>query len=79
MGWPFSNRLLLWGIGLELMLTAVIIYFPPIQQRLGTAPLTPRMLLTVVPFPFVVWVRTSWALARSPPSAGSQEQSVSKR
>jgi magnesium-transporting ATPase (P-type) len=76
----FSNRLLLWGIGLELMLTAVIVYFPPIQQLLGTAALTPRMLLTVVPFPFVVWgadeLRRYLVRRRS---AGSREQSIGER
>jgi magnesium-transporting ATPase (P-type) len=76
----FSNRLLLWGIGLELMLTAVIVYFPPIQQLLGTAALTPRMLLTVVPFPFVVWgadeLRRYLVRRRS---AGSREQSMGER
>ncbi|MBO0683289.1 MAG: cation transporting ATPase C-terminal domain-containing protein, partial [Candidatus Dormibacteraeota bacterium] len=51
----FSNRLLLWGIGLELVLTAAIIYAPPLQQLLGTAALPPHMLLITLPFPFVVW------------------------
>jgi magnesium-transporting ATPase (P-type) len=52
---PFSNRLLLWGIGFELLLTAALIYLPPCQALLGTAALAPRELLFVVPFPFIVW------------------------
>ena len=51
----FSNRLLLWGIAFELALAAVIIYAPPFQSLLGTAALTPDMLLFVAPFPFIVW------------------------
>ncbi len=50
-----SNRLLLWGIAFELALAAVLIYVPPFQALLGTAALTPDMLLFVVPFPFIVW------------------------
>jgi magnesium-transporting ATPase (P-type) len=50
-----SNRLLLWGIAFELVLAAVMIYAPPFQSVLGTAALTPGMLLFVSPFPFVVW------------------------
>nr|WP_272956183.1 cation-transporting P-type ATPase [Actinopolymorpha rutila] len=51
----FSNRLLLWGIGFELALTALLIYTPPFQDLLGTAALTPDMIVFVVPFPFIVW------------------------
>ena len=41
----FSNRLLLWGIAFELALAALLIYAPPFQALLGTAALTPDMLL----------------------------------
>ncbi len=51
----FSNRLLLWGILFELVLSALIIYAPPLQSVLGTAALEPHMLLFVAPFPFIVW------------------------
>jgi magnesium-transporting ATPase (P-type) len=51
----FSNRLLLWGIGFELALAALLIYAPPFQALLATAALTPDMLLFVAPFPFIVW------------------------
>jgi calcium-translocating P-type ATPase len=50
-----SNRLLLWGILFEVVLAALMIYTPPFQSILGTAALTPGMLLFVTPFPFVVW------------------------
>jgi calcium-translocating P-type ATPase len=50
-----SNRLLLWGIGFELALAAVLIYAPPFQSLLATAALEPHMLLFVAPFPFIVW------------------------
>jgi calcium-translocating P-type ATPase len=50
-----SNRLLLWGIAFELVLSALIIYAPPLQSLLGTAALEPHMLLFTLPFPFIVW------------------------
>jgi calcium-translocating P-type ATPase len=51
----FSNRLLLWGIAFELALTAILIYAPPFQELLATAPLGPPELLFALPFPFIVW------------------------
>jgi calcium-translocating P-type ATPase len=51
----FSNRLLLYGIAFELVLSALIIYAPPLQSLLGTAALSPDALLLTVPFPFIVW------------------------
>jgi calcium-translocating P-type ATPase len=51
----FTNPLLLWGIVFELALAALLIYAPPFQAVLGTAALTPGMLLFVVPYPFIVW------------------------
>jgi calcium-translocating P-type ATPase len=50
-----SNRLLLWGIAFELVLAAAMVYAPPFQALLGTAPLTADELLFVAPFPFIVW------------------------
>ncbi|HEX2779020.1 MAG TPA: cation-transporting P-type ATPase [Gemmatimonadaceae bacterium] len=50
-----TNPLLLWGIAFELALAALLIYAPPFQALLGTAALTPAMLLFVVPYPFIVW------------------------
>jgi calcium-translocating P-type ATPase len=51
----FSNPLLLWGIGFELALAAILIYVPPFQSLLATAPLSPTELLFTLPFPFIVW------------------------
>jgi calcium-translocating P-type ATPase len=51
----FSNRLLLWGIAFELVLAAAIIYLPPMQSLLSTAPLSPDALALTLPFPFIVW------------------------
>jgi magnesium-transporting ATPase (P-type) len=51
----FSNRLLLWGIAFELVLAAAIIYLPPLQSLLATAPLPPEALALTLPFPFIVW------------------------
>ena len=51
----FSNRLLLWGIAFELVLSTAFIYLPPFQDVLGTAALEPWMIAFVMPFPFIVW------------------------
>jgi calcium-translocating P-type ATPase len=64
----FSNHLLLWGIAFELCLAALFIYVPVFHELLGTAALTPDMLLFVAPFPFVVWGADElrrWYLRRS--------------
>ena len=50
-----SNRLLLWGIGFELALTAMFIYLPLFQRVLGTAALPANLLLLTLPFPLIVW------------------------
>ncbi len=50
-----SNPRLLGGIAFELAFTAAVVYAPPLQDVFGTAGLTPRQLLALVPFPFVVW------------------------
>ncbi|MGN6255043.1 MAG: HAD-IC family P-type ATPase, partial [Solirubrobacterales bacterium] len=62
-----SNRLLLWGIGFELVLTGLLIYVPACQELLGTASLPIEYLLVVAPFPFLVWGADElrrWALRR---------------
>ena len=51
----FSNRLLLWGIAFELVLAALIVYLPPLNDLLGTAPLGVSEWLFVAPFPLIVW------------------------
>jgi magnesium-transporting ATPase (P-type) len=51
----FSNKLLLGGIVFELLLTAAIVYLPPIQDLLGTAAVPAKWVLFTLPFPFIVW------------------------
>ena len=69
-----SNRLLLWGIAFELALAAVLIYTPLFQRLLGTAALTPDMLLFVAPFPLIVWGADElrrYVLRRRAPALGA--------
>jgi len=71
----FSNRLLLWGIGFELALAALLIYVPVCQDLLGTAALPWRYLLLVVPFPFIVWGADElrrWLARRRAPGPASR-------
>jgi magnesium-transporting ATPase (P-type) len=51
----FSNPALLGGIAAELALTAALIYAPPLQQLLSTAPPPPHLVLVALSFPFIVW------------------------
>jgi magnesium-transporting ATPase (P-type) len=51
----FSNRLLLWGIALELVFAAAVIYVPAFQPVFHTAPLGPVELALLAPFPLLVW------------------------
>jgi calcium-translocating P-type ATPase len=51
----FSNPLLLWGIGFELLFTAAVIYTPVLQHIFGTAALRPAQLAVIAPFPVIVW------------------------
>ncbi|HYM44627.1 MAG TPA: cation-transporting P-type ATPase [Solirubrobacteraceae bacterium] len=51
----FSNPLLLWGIAFELVLAGAIMYLPPLQSLLATAPPPPHALALTLAFPFVVW------------------------
>ena len=50
-----SNRLLLGGIGFELLVAGAAIYAPPLQHMLGTRPLTWTELALLTTFPPVVW------------------------
>jgi len=50
-----SNRLLLGGIAFELLVAGAAIYAPPLQQVLGTRPLTWSELALLTVFPPVVW------------------------
>jgi calcium-translocating P-type ATPase len=51
----FSNRFLLGGIAIGLAFAALLIYAPPLQSFFGTAALGPSQLVTVLPYPFIVW------------------------
>jgi len=51
----FSNRFLLGGIAFSLAFAALLIYAPPLHGFFGTAALGPAQLVTVAPFPLVVW------------------------
>ncbi|MQS17140.1 cation-transporting P-type ATPase [Streptomyces kaniharaensis] len=51
----FSNPQLLGGIGFSLAFAAAIVYAPALHRVFGTAALSPAQLLTVAPFPFLVW------------------------
>ncbi len=51
----FSNRLLLWGILFEVAFAAAVVYLPPLQELFHTAPLGLTELLTIAPFPILVW------------------------
>ena len=51
----FTNRALLAGIGFELVLTAMIIYLPPLQRLLSSTALPLNLVLLTIPFPFIVW------------------------
>jgi calcium-translocating P-type ATPase len=50
-----TNRPLLAAIAVALAFAAAVIYAPPFQGFFGTAALTPGQLLTVAPYPFIVW------------------------
>jgi magnesium-transporting ATPase (P-type) len=51
----FSNRLLLWGIGFEIVFTAAVVYVPLLQHVFGTAALSLSQWAMVAPFPLIVW------------------------
>jgi len=50
-----TNRLLLAGIAFEVTFALALSYFPPIQHLFGTAPVDPRFLALLLPFPLIVW------------------------
>jgi magnesium-transporting ATPase (P-type) len=52
---PFSNPLLLAGIGFELLFAAAVIYVPPLQGVFDTAGLPVWVLALLVPMPVLVW------------------------
>lgn len=50
-----TNRLLLWGVGFELVVAAAVIYLPALQPVFDSAPLDPVELAVLATFPVVVW------------------------
>jgi magnesium-transporting ATPase (P-type) len=51
----FSNPLLLWGIGFELLFAAALIYLPPLQDVFNTAAIPAPYLAVLAAFPLIVW------------------------
>jgi calcium-translocating P-type ATPase len=51
----FSNPYLLFAILAELLLAAIIVYAPPLQDLLATAGPPPKDLLLLLPCPLIVW------------------------
>jgi calcium-translocating P-type ATPase len=51
----FTNKPLLGAIGIALVFAAAVIYLPPLHSVFGTEDLSPGQLLSVLPFPFIVW------------------------
>ena len=51
----FSNKPLLAAIAVALAFAALVVYLPPLQGFFGTAALSGGQLVTVAPFPFIVW------------------------
>ena len=50
-----SNHLLLAAIAVALCFAVAVVYVPSFQSIIGTAPLAPRQIVILVPFPFIVW------------------------
>ena len=48
----FSNRWMVWAVGASLALVLALVYLPPLQPLLGTAPLTAADWLLMLPFLF---------------------------
>ena len=51
----FTNRYLLAAIAGVIVFGGLFVYAPPLQSVLGTVALSPRDLLFLLPYPFVVW------------------------
>ncbi|MGN6609674.1 MAG: cation-translocating P-type ATPase [Jatrophihabitans sp.] len=50
-----SNRLLLLGIGFELLFAAVVVWLPPAQRLVGTASPPSWAVAALLPLPVIVW------------------------
>jgi magnesium-transporting ATPase (P-type) len=51
----FSNRLLLWGIAFELVVSAALVTVPPLQEVFDTAVPSVAALVPLLFFPVIVW------------------------
>jgi magnesium-transporting ATPase (P-type) len=51
----FTNPMLLWGIGFELLFGAAVVYVPFLQDVFGTVALGAVELAILAVFPIVVW------------------------
>ncbi len=51
----FSNPYLLGGVAFEIIFAATLVYLPALHGLFGTAALSPGQLVTVAPFPVIVW------------------------
>ena len=51
---PLSNRLLVWAVAAEAVALAIFIYWPPLAEALGGAPLDARQWLLVALTPFIL-------------------------
>ncbi|MFZ4516441.1 MAG: cation-translocating P-type ATPase [Acidimicrobiia bacterium] len=51
----WSNPMLWWAIVFECAFAAALVYLPPLQALFRTAAVGPRVLIAMLPFPFVVW------------------------
>jgi magnesium-transporting ATPase (P-type) len=51
----FGNRMLLWGIGSELVFLAALVYVPFLQDLFGTAALGATEVAILATFPVIVW------------------------
>ncbi|MGC4112049.1 MAG: cation-transporting P-type ATPase [Nocardioides sp.] len=74
-----SNRLLVVGIGFELVFAALVIYLPAAQDLLGTRALTLPELCYLAVFPPVVWGADElyrWRRRRSVKSGGPRSSGV---
>ena len=61
----FSNRWVWLALGLSLVLQAVVIYVPPMQQAFGTTSLSlTDWVKCLIPASAVLWARELWKLAR---------------
>jgi hypothetical protein len=78
----FSNRFLLAGIGVSLAFAALLIYAPPLESFFGTQALTSLQLLTVAPFPLIVWGADElrrFLVRRHRPQTGSAREALTSR